>query len=167
MAVDSPGASEVPPTERAAVRIPGTPEGLRQASQAFEHFRLRCGIATDAAWQMGLALDEVLSNSIGHGLSGRPDGYVEAVFTWSDDTLEVTVLDDGPAFNPLSLPAPDTASALDARRPGGLGVHFVRNLMDRVSYQRQGERNRFVFARRLPAGESASTGPDAPASPRP
>jgi serine/threonine-protein kinase RsbW len=157
MAGDPSGRPPVSPAERRAVRVPATAEGVRQAGEAFEAFRLRCGISKDAAWQMGVAFDEVVSNSVGHGMTGRPDGLVEVVFEFDGQTLAVTVLDDGPAFDPLSMPAPDTESPLDNRRPGGLGIYFVRTLMDRAAYERRDGQNAFTFARRV-AGDSGEPG---------
>ena len=44
-------------------------------------------------------------------------------------------------FNPLELPRPDTDSSLDDRAIGGLGIHFVRTLMNDMTYRREGGRN--------------------------
>jgi len=60
------------------------------------------------------------------------------------------VSDDGPAFNPLQVPEPDVAATLEERRPGGLGVHLVRQLMDRVEYRRAEGRNCLVMTWRRP-----------------
>jgi anti-sigma regulatory factor (Ser/Thr protein kinase) len=51
------------------------------------------------------------------------------------------VEDDGRPFDPLQAPPPDLSAPLAERRVGGLGLHFVRNLMDQVSYARVGTRN--------------------------
>jgi serine/threonine-protein kinase RsbW len=134
---------------RLAIRVAGTREGLRLAVEAFDGFCAQCGLARKDAWELQVALDEVVSNSINHGCAGRPEGFVEIVFELKGGTLEVTVVDDGPAFDPLSLPAPDTDAPIDARRPGGLGVYLVKRLTDRADYDRLDNRNRFVFARRV------------------
>ncbi|MGH8701072.1 MAG: ATP-binding protein, partial [Burkholderiales bacterium] len=57
--------------------------------------------------------------------------------------------DDGVPFNPLAMPAPDVSTPLRERRVGGIGIHFVRSLMDGVAYDRAGERNRLVLTKRL------------------
>ena len=57
--------------------------------------------------------------------------------------------DNGAAFDPLSVPAPDLTTSLDERAVGGLGLHLVRNLMDRVSYSRAGERNQLTLVKAL------------------
>jgi serine/threonine-protein kinase RsbW len=61
----------------------------------------------------------------------------------------MTVEDDGPQFDPLSLPPPDVTVSLADRKVGGLGVFLVRNLMDTVSYARVAGRNQLRMSKRL------------------
>jgi serine/threonine-protein kinase RsbW len=56
--------------------------------------------------------------------------------------LRVVVVDDGPAFDPLSIAAPDTGAGIDDRDPGGLGLHLVRRLASGLSYARADGCNR-------------------------
>jgi len=143
---------------RLTARVEASPEGLREAASTLDRFEAAHGVDPESAWPVHVALDEVLSNVVRHGTAGPRTVLIEVTFAAIGDHLEVVVEDDGPALNPLTLPAPDTAAPLEARQPGGLGVHLVRNLMDRVSYTRDGDRNRLVFARRLRPARR----PDAP-----
>jgi serine/threonine-protein kinase RsbW len=147
MAVFSAG-SQVVSEPRLTVRVAPGQDGLRAAASALERFEAAHALDPEAAWPVHVALDEVLSNVVRHGFAGRSKTRIEVTFALKTDGLEVTVVDDGPEWNPLTLPPPDTASPLEARRPGGLGVHLVRKLMDRVAYTREDDRNRLVFARR-------------------
>jgi anti-sigma regulatory factor (Ser/Thr protein kinase) len=133
---------------RLTVRVAAGQDGLRAAASALDRFEAAHALDPEAAWPVHVALDEVLSNVVRHGTAGRPDPLIEVTFALKDESLEVTVVDDGLEWDPLTLPPPDTAAPLEARRPGGLGVHLVRSLMDRVAYARDGDRNRLVFARR-------------------
>ena len=63
--------------------------------------------------------------------------------------LEAEVVDTAAPFDPLAAPPPDTASALDVRRPGGLGVALVRSLMDQVRYESRGDGNHLILTWRL------------------
>jgi serine/threonine-protein kinase RsbW len=133
---------------RLTVRVAAGQDGLRAAVSALDRFETAHALDPEAAWPVHVALDEVLSNVVRHGTAGRQNPVIEVTFALVAGSLEVTVVDDGPEWDPLALPPPDTAAPLEARRPGGLGVHLVRNLMDRVTYTRQDDRNRLVFARR-------------------
>ena len=75
--------------------------------------------------------------------------------SWKAPDWTVTLTDYAFAYNPLQAPAPDTTLDLDEREVGGLGVHFLRQLADEVSYQRieaggHGA-NRLRIVKQLPA----------------
>jgi len=124
--------------------VPGTLQGVRQAVQAFEQFGQAHALAHTAAWRFPLALDEILSNIVRHGLRGQR-GAIDLTFSVDDEFVAVEVVDTADAFNPLLAPAPDTTSPLDQRQPGGLGIALVRELMDDVGYERRNDRNHFVM----------------------
>ena len=136
---------------RLTVRVAAGQDGLRAAAGALDRFEAANALDPEAVWPVHVALDEVLSNVVRHGTGGRPNSLIDVTFALEGGSLEVTVVDDGPEWDPLTLPPPDTTAPLDARRPGGLGVHLVRNLMDRVTYTRDEDRNHLVFARRCEA----------------
>jgi serine/threonine-protein kinase RsbW len=136
---------------RLTLRVAASQEGLRAAAEAFDRFEAAHALDLETAWPVHVALDEVLSNVVRHGAAGRSNPVIDVTFALVAGSVEVTVVDDGPEWNPLELPPPDTAAPLETRNPGGLGVHLVRNLMDRVAYTRQDDRNRLVFARRCEA----------------
>lgn len=94
-----------------------------------------------------LALEEVFMNIVMHGT--RPDKVprVQVSLAMATDGLTMTVEDDGPTFDPLSVPAPDITAGLAERPVGGLGVFLVRQTMDAVSYQRVGMRNRLSMTK--------------------
>ena len=96
-----------------------------------------------------LALEEVFLNIVMHGAPAGAAPPIEISLVLFDDALEMTVTDDGPQFNPLSLPPPDVAASLGDRPVGGQGIHLVRQMMDAVSYQRVGAHNRLCMIKRI------------------
>ncbi|MGO4391371.1 ATP-binding protein [Variovorax sp. M-6] len=50
--------------------------------------------------------------------------------------IVLTLEDRGRPFDPLSAAPVDVTAAIEARAPGGLGVHLIRQLSDRQHYQR-------------------------------
>lgn len=126
------------------VSVPGTLPGVRQAVQAFERFGRQHGLSQGAIWRFPLALDEILSNIVRHGLGGR-QAAIDLTFSVDAEYVAVEIVDQADAFNPLLAPPPDTSSPLDARKPGGLGIALVRQLMDDTSYERRDDRNHFTM----------------------
>lgn len=108
-------------------------------------------LSAEAAFPFELALEEVFLNVASHG-AGDLSRTPEVVVTLQQDgrLMSLTVEDDGAAFDPLSLPEPDTAATLADRPVGGLGVFLVRKLMDEVSYEHSGTHNRLTMRKAIP-----------------
>ena len=96
-----------------------------------------------------LALEETFTNVVMHGSPAGSTPQVEVSLHLVGDDLTMTVADNGPPFNPLSLPAPDVSAGLRERPVGGHGVHLVGKMMDAVRYQRVGVRNCLSMTKRL------------------
>jgi anti-sigma regulatory factor (Ser/Thr protein kinase) len=88
-------------------------------------------------------------NVVLHGSSTGTVPRVEVSLVLADDGLTMTVADDGPQFDPLSLPPPDVQTGIDERPIGGLGVFLVRQMMDAVSYHRVGTRNQLTMTKHI------------------
>lgn len=102
-----------------------------------------------------LALEEIFMNVVMHGSTEGQPGQVDVSLELTPAGLTLTLEDDGPGFDPLSLPPPDVTASVADRAVGGLGVFLVRKLMDTVSYARVAGRNQLRLSKRLAA-------PDAP-----
>ena len=98
-----------------------------------------------------LALEEVFMNVVMHGTTAGALRLVEVSLALTGDGLTMTVEDDGPGFDPLSVPTPDVTVSLADRRVGGLGVLLVRQMMDAVSYARVAGRNQLRMTKHLTA----------------
>jgi anti-sigma regulatory factor (Ser/Thr protein kinase) len=97
-----------------------------------------------------LALEEVFMNVVLHG-APRADATprVEMSLMLADGSLAMTIEDDGPQFDPLTLPPPELTGSVAERPVGGLGVFLVRKMMDTVNYQRVGARNQLRMTKHI------------------
>lgn len=108
------------------------------------------GVPEDAAFKMTLALEEAVTNVIHYAFSGAPPPHRVLVRLVADRTRLVgEVIDNGGPFDPLDGAPPDLSSPLAQREPGGLGIHLIRSVMDRVEYRREEGRNRLLLEKRL------------------
>lgn len=98
------------------------------------------GVPMAARAPVMVAFDEIVSNVVNHG-----GGALDVAITIGDGAMRATVSDDGPFFDPLARPAPDTDAGIDDRAIGGLGIHLVREMMDDVAYTYENGRNRLTF----------------------
>ena len=95
---------------------------------------VECGLAEDAVYAVQLAMDEAFTNIIEHSLGGECDEDIQCSCTTGDEVLVVMLQDCGRPFNPGSVPEPDLKSDLQDRDVGGLGLYFMRKLMDEVHF---------------------------------
>ena len=77
-----------------------------------------------------LAIDEACANVIKYAYQGRYDKRIIITAKDKDDRLEVSIRDFGKKAKPGSL----RHRPLKKVRPGGLGIFFIRKIMDEVHY---------------------------------
>ena len=51
------------------------------------------------------------------------------------DTLVICLRDEASPFDPTSIPAPDLTVPLEQRATGGMGIHLIRQIMDKVTHR--------------------------------
>jgi anti-sigma regulatory factor (Ser/Thr protein kinase) len=128
--------------------LPNDPATLESLPPRLEAFMDEANVPLEVAMQIGLVLDELLVNTIGYGYRDGRTGTIALTIEVADE-VAITLEDDGDPFDPLSVPPPDTEAALEDREPGGLGVHFVRSMMDSVRYDRFGDHNRLILKKAI------------------
>ena len=96
---------------------------------------------------MNVSLDEIVNNIISYGYGDAGHHEIVVRVALRHGNVEAIVEDDGRPFDPLAAPAPDLTSK--ERDPGGVGLHFVRNLMDEMTYTRSDGINRLRLVKRL------------------
>jgi anti-sigma regulatory factor (Ser/Thr protein kinase) len=116
------------------------------------------GVEADALADLQVALDEILSNAIRYAFPDGGSHPIVVCFSYDGTAIEITVEYGGVPFDPADAPPPDRDSPLSARRPGGLGVHFARELMDQLHYRRVGMTNCVTLVRKL--SRKTGAGPD-------
>jgi serine/threonine-protein kinase RsbW len=113
------------------------------------------GFEEEEASKIVLAVDEACTNVIKHAYQYAPDRKIDIVIQPDKDRLQITVIDDGRAFNPSIAKLPDLKQHLSHYRRGGLGIYLMRTLMDKVEYKyAPGKRNEVRLTKYLSASES-------------
>ena len=129
--------------------VPSDAAQLPQLTQFLQQFWSAAGLPPAEAMTFELALEEIFMNIVMHGSQPGVTPWVEVSLALAADGLTMTVEDNGPQFDPLSLPPPDVTATLADRKVGGLGVFLVRNIMDTVTYARTAGRNQLRISKRL------------------
>jgi anti-sigma regulatory factor (Ser/Thr protein kinase) len=90
------------------------------------------GLDGDATSEVELAVTEGCANVIRHCYGNCDAERIDLVLTFTEGMLEVRIDDYGRFVDPSRI----QGRPLDEVRPGGLGVHLMRKVMDEVSYTR-------------------------------
>ena len=107
------------------------------------------GLAEEVSFEVHLALDELLTNTIDYGYDDDNEHRIDLLLRLESDTLTVEIADDGRAFDPLQAAEPDLGTSIEDRARGGLGIYLVRKMMDSVAYRRQDGRNIVTLTKRV------------------
>jgi len=100
------------------------------------------GLADDLRFKMTLALDEAVMNVITNAFAEMPPPHLITVrLEITAEAFAAEVIDNGHPFDPTGAPEPDLTLPLERRQPGGLGVHLMRAMTDRLHYRRSNDRN--------------------------
>ena len=121
---------------------------IPRVAQMVEALGAEHNLPDDVVYDVQLALEEILTNAITHGYPDDQVHHISVRLNVGEGMVTAEIVDDGRPFNPLEAPRPDLTAGLRERTVGGLGVHFVRQLMDHVEYSRGEGKNRLVMKRR-------------------
>lgn len=88
------------------------------------------------AYHLNLVLTEATSNAIKH-TNNNPKDNVRINIHIQDNELIIKVFDHGQGFDLDNLPLPD----FDQPKENGMGIFFIRTLMDSVTYTKHSDGN--------------------------
>ena len=131
--------------------VPGQFEYLAQISDFVIKAAREAGLSEDDIFHVEMAVDEACSNVIEHAYA-RVEGNIElACAVPEPGRLTITIHDQGRPFDPESVPQPPLGedATLDMIQEGGLGLYFMRKLMDEVTFSfTPGDGNTLVMTKR-------------------
>lgn len=117
------------------VTIPSDPQHVASVRTSAEAFAVQLGFAQSVAEQIGLALNEALANVIKHGYSGDTQQKIELTMERIEQDgrrgMRIIIRDFGRQIDPSKIKSRDLADV----RPGGIGVHIMRSVMDTCDYR--------------------------------
>jgi serine/threonine-protein kinase RsbW len=114
-----------------------------------EKFGAAHGIPQAAINDLNVCLDELLNNTISYGYDDQAPHSIAVDLTLAAGLLTADIKDDGKPFDPRKSTPKPSRGTIQSRAVGGLGLHFVKTLMDEVSYMRMGRNNVVRLVKRL------------------
>ena len=114
-----------------------------------EKFGAAHGIPQAAINDLNVCLDELLNNTISYGYDDQAPHSIAVDLTLAAGLLTADIKDDGKPFDPRKSTPKPSRGTIQSRAVGGLGLHFVKTLMDEVRYMRMGRNNVVRLVKRL------------------
>jgi len=145
------------------VELRSDPEMLSVVRSAVRQLATVVGLSERECRWVTLAVDEALANIIRHAYQNRRGQPIEVSCRrlgsrapgGREGRLEFLLADRGRSADPSEL----RGRPLDEVRPGGLGMHFIREIMDEVEYKRSEGRNQLRLVKYL-TGKSPAEVPE-------
>lgn len=106
------------------------------------------GFTEDEIYHCQLAADEACTNIIEHAYGGEGKGEIKITCRIELGLCEILVIDEGKRFNPMTVPKPDLEADIDTIKPGGIGLHLMRQFMDEIHFEFGEDDNRLTLVKR-------------------
>ena len=113
----------------------------------------RQGIDPGVLQTVDFAVEELFTNMVKY--SPMSEAEVRIEMTGIEGGVEVTMIDyDVEPFDMTKASEVDVTLPIEARRPGGLGLHLIRRMLDSIVYEYSGEsrQSRITFRKTAVAG---------------
>lgn len=125
-----------------ALTVPGRYKEIRRICEFVADGAAAAGFDEDTIFHLELCCDEASTNIIEHAYGKEGVGLINIRYEIAPDSFRIVLQDQGQAFDPTTVPPPPAIAGPDESpeeltsqlRIGGLGWHFIRNLMDEVYF---------------------------------
>ncbi len=101
------------------------------------------------AMTLNLVVEEAFTNIVQYAFDDDHPHEIELLVSKEDHTLRLLLQDDGIAYDPTGREDPDTGLSVEEREIGGLGVFLIKQMMDHVTYERVGDKNRLIMEKQI------------------
>ncbi|MFX3632980.1 MAG: ATP-binding protein [Candidatus Pristimantibacillus sp.] len=131
------------------IKLHNRMEELSRLNEQLEEIGAAAGWSDRAVLDLSLACEELITNIVHYGFPTGGEHLIDVMVTASPASVEVRIEDRGIPFNPLQETKATALLDLELEdRPiGGLGIFFVKRLMDDVQYERTGDMNCFRMSK--------------------
>ena len=129
----------------------GRLEQIPHVAEQVESFGAAHGLSSRVLHDLQVSLDEVLSNIVKYAYTDAREHRIRVRVWIAASQVVAEVIDDGRPFDPLAPLHPLRKTARDRALGGGLGIYFLRSLVDDLHYERAGLKNRLVMRKALGA----------------
>ncbi len=108
---------------------------LAKISDFISQAAVKAGLDDRAIYAVQMAVDEACCNIIEHAYGGEGIGQIRLLYNIQADGLQVIIYNHGAPFDPSQVAELDTQAPLSERKGRGMGLFFIRRLVDSVEFK--------------------------------
>lgn len=115
---------------------------LEKLTEFIDSICADAGIDSATAMSINLAMEEAVSNVIFYAFPNGETGHnITIKYMREGKELHFDIFDRGIPFDPTAKADTDITLSAEDRKIGGLGIYLVKQIMDKVEYERKGDCN--------------------------
>ncbi len=131
------------------LEFPADPSLLEEIREAVYKHALNLGLNENRAYELTLAVDELISNVIEHSYESG-EGTIYVTIDTEPDRLKLTIEDHGKPFPEEVLEGvkkkpPDINQMVKEKKNGGMGLFLMLKMLDKVEYRRKDNKNIWIL----------------------
>jgi serine/threonine-protein kinase RsbW len=126
---------------RKELRIKNQVSELEKVAQFVEEIGEELGLNMELQMNLNLVMEEMVSNVIFYAYPEGEDAEIELLAKSDGKELTFVLSDQGKEFDPTAKEDADPDVNPADREIGGMGIFIVKNIMNKVTYQRLEGRN--------------------------
>jgi anti-sigma regulatory factor (Ser/Thr protein kinase) len=146
MVINEAGFLSLPIMKEKQINISNALPELEHLARELEMLGEEWELPTKVVFNLNLVLEELITNTIFYGYRDKDAHQILIDFLIENNMIKVTIEDDGVEFNPFLSETPDDLNKpIEDRKIGGLGIHFVKKLMNAYEYRRNNNKNIIIL----------------------
>jgi serine/threonine-protein kinase RsbW len=123
-------------------------DALEEIVRFVDVFAASARLGEEESFEVNLIIEELFTNMVKYNPEGRH--RIAVSLDRDRDELVISLTDfDVERFDITEVPAVDTTLPLEKRRIGGLGLHFIRQVADRITYDYQDRNSRITVVKNV------------------
>lgn len=137
-----------------SLTVLGTLKSLGMIAEYVKEIAIVAGLDRKASYNLRLAVEEIATNIIVYGYQEKgSEGVLDLEVSINEQTLSLSIEDTSEGFDPfqkLNVEEEQVLLPIEQRPIGKLGLYLAIHGVDKLLYERIGDRNRNILLVKLP-----------------
>lgn len=134
---------------RKEIKLRNKVEELERVAQFIEELGEELGLSMELQMNLNLVMEEMVSNVIFYAYPEGTEAEIELLAESDGKELTFVLSDQGREFDPTLKEDADVDVNPAEREIGGMGIFIVKNIMNKVTYQRLEGKNLLTMKKNI------------------